>query len=400
MIPRDYYTNELEKFKDIQLIKVVTGIRRCGKSTLLRLFREQLVHSGVAAKRIQNINLEDPANRHLLDWESLYDHVNSHLVSGQKNYIFFDEVQAIPQFERAIDSLFINEDVDLYVTGSNARLLSSEIATLLTGRYVEIEMYPLSFAEYSSAYADQQDANQRFADYLKYGGFPQTVELRRNSTADAAQKYLRSIYDTVLYKDIMARTGSDNRKLEAVTRFLFDNVGNITSPKKIADTITSDGISITRNTIDSYLNSLVDSLVIYPIGRYEVKGRKLLQTLGKYYVVDTGLRTTILGSSADIDRGHTLENVVYLELRRRYSDVWIGKVGNTEVDFVVRDHDGRTTYYQVAASVTDTDTLTRELRPLRAIADDYPKYLLTLDAGSYDYDGIQQQNIVHFLLKN
>jgi predicted AAA+ superfamily ATPase len=382
----------------MHIIKIITGIRRCGKSTLLEIYRDKLAGYDVKPAQIQFINMEDPKNRHLLNWEDLYDKIDSSLLPDKMNYIFIDEIQNVAEFEKAVDGLFIKKNVDLYITGSNAYFLSSEIATILSGRYVEIKMLPLSFAEYASAFPDQPRTDLLFEQYLNNGSFPQTVELYKNNSASAAHEYLRGIYSTVLYKDIAQRLNADNNKLGVVANFMFDNISKITSPKKITDTIASDGYKMSRNTVEGYLKSLSESFILYQVGRYEVKGKKLLQTLGKYYVVDSGLRNIMLGVDALTDYGHLLENIICLELLRRNDNVWIGKVGDKEVDFVVRSKSGAIEYFQVTASMLDENTKSRELASLQNIQDNNAKFILTMDVGERNYDGIRQVNLIDWLL--
>jgi predicted AAA+ superfamily ATPase len=398
MISREDYLKTLRTYQNKDLIKVVTGIRRAGKSTLLELFRQELLRNGIKPANIQAINFELPEYTRTTDWRKIYNFIKAKFAKTGKNYIFLDEVQNIPKFEKLADGLYASKNVDLYITGSNAYFLSSELATLLAGRYIELKILPLSFKEYVSAFKDNKSPARRFADYINYGSFPYVAELLSTGTAEI-DRYLAGIYDTVLYKDILAKLQpGDATKIENVTRFMFDNIGNITSPGKIANTMTSLHQKISHPTVDAYLKTLTDSFVLYPVRRYDIKGKKLLQTLNKYYVVDTGLREMLLGRDNTADRGHILENIVYLELLRRNQNVWTGKETLGEVDFVVRTKAGYTEYYQVTETMLGKETRARELRPLDVIADHNPKYIITLDAGEYSYNGIKQINAIDWLL--
>lgn len=393
MVLRNRYLEKLRKTKGKQIIKAITGVRRCGKSTLLMQFQDELLKSGVESHQIVSVNFEDLAFKELLDYGALHDYLLKRLQPGQMTYVFLDEVQNVPMFQKAVDSLYIKPNVDVYLTGSNARLLSGELATLLSGRYVEISMLPLSFAEYFELIGgDRRDA---WNAYFRRGGFPFAVTLEDE---EVWRDYLLGIYHTVLLKDIVARKNiSDVAVLESVTGFLFDNVGNIVSSKKIADSLTSNGRKTTSITVENYINALTESFILYKVGRYNIKGKQYLKSLEKYYLVDLSLRRMLLGDSAT-DLGHVLENIVYLELIRRGYQVRIGKVGEQEIDFVaVKGSDRR--YFQVAASVLDPATFTREITPLKAIKDNYPKTILTLDELPLEHEGIQQINILDFLLQ-
>lgn len=401
MIKREKYLERLRAFKDTDVIKVVTGARRSGKSTLLGMFRDELVRGGIDLSHTISINFEDLAYRDILTAEAAYDYITAKLTTDQKYYIFLDEIQNVVEFEKMADSLYIKDNVDLYITGSNAYFLSSELATMLTGRYIQIHLLPLSFAEYTTAFTDNKPLAERFEDYIRYGSFPYVAELLASkNTGIDIDTYLLSIYDTILYKDILARLQpEDATKIEHVARFMLDNIGSKTSPSKISNTLTSMNQKVSHPTVDSYLKALVDSFVLYKASRYDIKGKRLLQTLDKYYVVDTGLRRTVLGANAAKDRGHTLENVVYLELLRRNNNVWIGKEKATEIDFVTQTRDGQTKYYQVTETMLSEETRSREIRPLDRLTDHNPKYIITMDYGSYSYNGIQQVNILDWLLK-
>ena len=395
MINRSEYLEQLIRFKDKQLIKVVMGIRRCGKSTLLELFREELMKSGVLEEQIITINFEDADNESFMDRKVLYTHIKERLLPSKMNYIILDEIQHVDEWQRVVDSLFIQKNCDVYITGSNAYLLSGELATLLSGRYVEIKMLPLSFAEYVSALNDKTDLSLKYRSYLTNSSFPYALELVKPNDIRA---YLDGIYNSVVLNDVVKRKKvADVSALESVIRFMFDNIGNITNPKNIADTMTSGGSKISSHTVVSYLEALCDSFILYKAGRFDIKGKQYLKTGEKYYVADIGLRYYLLGSQK-ADMGRSLENIVYLELLRRGYDVRIGKIENNEVDFVTTNEDG-VAYYQVALTVRDENTLARELKPLNSISDHYPKYLLTLDADpNVSHNGIMQINALDWLL--
>lgn len=396
MINREEYLDELIRWKDKDLIKVVTGIRRCGKSTLFDLFIDYLKMSGVKSNQIIYINLED-ADYDFKDYKELYHFINEKIISEDNFYVFLDEVQNVPGFQRAVDSLYIKKNVDVYITGSNAYLLSGELATLLSGRYIEIKMLPLSFKEYVSAF-DNNNYQQLFLDYMRNGGMPGNINILKSNVNDL-DKYLDGIFSTIVYKDIMARNNiTDKLLLESVIKYIFDSIGIPISIKKISDTLTSKGISTSNHTVENYITALLESFLIYKAERFDVKGKNLLARDYKYYVVDSGLRSYLLGKKADSDMGHILENIVYLELLRRGYKVYVGKVDDLEVDFVAENRDGLR-YYQVALTVRDEKVLERELRSLQKTGDHYPKTLLTLDMDlETDYDGIKKINVVDWLL--
>ncbi|MDR2048852.1 MAG: ATP-binding protein [Treponema sp.] len=401
MIPRPEYLKRLFGFKDKQLIKIVTGVRRCGKSTLLELYQAELAKRGVDSEQIQSINLEDPAYRNLPDWEKLYDYINTRLLPDRKNYIFIDEIQNVKDFQKAADGLFIKKNVDLYLTGSNSRMQSGEWATLLSGRYVEIHMFPLSFKEYADAFPYFGTADAMFAGYLEYGSFPYITSMMESNLKIIKSQvfdYLSGVYNTIVLKDVVENKRiKEVGRLERVIKFMSDNIGSETSIKKISDMLTADGIKILPLTVESYLDAFRDSYILYRADRYDVKGKKLLKTLNKYYLVDMGLRRFLLGDKP-IDSGHVLENVVYLELLRRNHKVYVGKVGGKEVDFVTEGPDG-TEYYQVSETVRGRETLARELFPLDAIRDHNPKFLLTRDYDPHvSHNGIKQLNVLDWLL--
>lgn len=396
MINRSEYLNQLIRWREKQIIKVVTGVRRCGKSTLFTLYIDYLKSVGVADDQIISVNLEDLEYDALLDYKALYAYVRDRLCDGRTTYVFIDEAQNCKDFEKAVDSLFIKPDVDVYITGSNAYMLSGELATLLSGRYITIDMLPLSFKEYCEA-TGGNDTKQAFNDYLRFGSFPYVAMLEKDESV--IKSYIDGIYNTILVKDVAQREGiTDIPLLESIVKTLADSIGSPVSTKKISDTISSSGRKISVNTVDHYLRALADSYIFYKADRYDIKGRQYLKTLGKYYLVDTGIRSMLLSGSA-ADLGHLIENVVFLELLRRGFRVNTGKLAEKEVDFVASSRD-EVLYYQVSASVLSEDTLKRELEPLQKIADNHPKVLLTLDvigAGA-NYEGIRQLNLIDWLL--
>ena len=398
MIPRNEYLDNLISFRDKQLIKVVTGIRRCGKSTLFELYQDYLLNHGVERDQISAYNLEAGEYADITNSKALFQLVNDQLVSDRMNYIFLDEVQRVADFQKAVDALFIKKNCDVYITGSNAHLLSGELATLLSGRYVEIKMLPLSFKEYVSARTDNANIDRMYQDYIHNSSFPYTLELNRPKDI---RQYLEGIYDSIVLKDIIARRRIyEPDMLKSVVRFLFDNVGNLCSTKKIADSMTSAGRKIAVHTVENYLDALTESFIFYKVGRYDIKGKQYLKTGDKYYAADIGLRYSVLGSKK-ADEGHILENIVYLELLRRGYEVYVGKVGSTEVDFIAINEEGEE-YYQVAYTLRDADgtTLQRELAPLNSISDHNPKYLLTMDYGAViSHNGIKQIHVLDWLLR-
>lgn len=398
LIKRKEYLKQLINWRDKKVIKVITGVRRCGKSTLMDLYKSCLLEQGVANEQIISINFEDYDYIDLLEPRNFYAYVKERILSdGRMTYCFFDEIQNVKDFERVVDSLYIKPNVDIYITGSNAYMLSSELATLLSGRYVEIKMLPLSFKEYVEASGDERELARKYRSYIETSSFPYVLDMKQD--ARVIREYLNGIYNTIVVKDITQRNKfPDTMMLESVLRFAYDNIGNILSTKKIADTMTSDGRKIDTKTVEKYLNALMESYMLYQCKRYNIKGKQYLKTLDKYYAVDMGMRKVLLGSKA-MDAGHILENIVYLELLRRGYDVYIGKVDDLEVDFVAMDDKGMT-YYQVSATVRDEKTLMRELASLQSINDHYPKILLTLDDDpEMEYAGIRKFNALDWLLE-
>ena len=395
MIDRPAYMDWLERWRGKDVIKVVTGLRRCGKSTVLKLFRERLLKQGVSPERIIAINFESLDENYPTEAQPLYDHIVSRLTPGGINYVFLDEIQHVHEFERAADGLYVRDDVDLYLTGSNADLLSSELATRLTGRYVELRMLPLSFREYRGTRPATESPEQSFNRYLLYGGLPYAATL--DDDQDIAD-YLGGVFNTILVKDIALRHPRINTNaFNDVASFLADNAGKITSIKGMADAMKQTHRGISPTTVGEYITALCENYLLFRADRYDIKRKAYLKTLEKYYLGDPGFRFWFLGKTGG-DLGHRVENVVYLELLRRYRFVHIGKVGTTEVDFYTPDPNGDH-YYQVSPSVMDEGTLTRELRPLKTIGDNHPKTLLTMDrVGEGDHAGIKQVNILDWLL--
>lgn len=396
-IVRKEYLERLRNLQHKKLIKIITGIRRCGKSTVMEMFRDELLENGVDENQIIFLNFEDYDNKHLRNPDELYSYIKERLTK-KMNYIFLDEIQSVENFPEIVDSLYIKDNVDIYITGSNSSLLSSEIATLISGRYVEIKMLPLSFTEFVQATKQEKQLSQAYRQYVETSSFPYVIELLQ--TPDEINSYLEGIYNTILVKDIIDRKKiADTLVLKSVSQFLFDNIGLELSSKRIADTLTSNGRKSDSKTIEKYITSLEESFIVYKASRYNIKGKEYLKSLEKYYVSDIGLRNFMLGKKA-MDVGHILENIVYLELIRRGYEVYVGKVDDMEIDFVAQNTQGNT-YIQVSASVRDENTLERELKPLKAVRDNYPKILLTLDDDpDGDYDGIIRKNALDWLKNN
>lgn len=396
IIERKEYLNKLITWKDKQLIKIVTGVRRCGKSVLLKMYQDYLKNNGVKESQIVTINFEDLDYEELTNYKKLYNYLKEKLIPNKMTYIFLDEIQNVDQFPKVLDSFYIKDNVDIYVTGSNAHMLSSEIATMISGRYIQIEMLPLSFKEYMESTGNMNDRGIKYTEYLQNSSFPYALQLKNQP--DEIRDYLEGIYNTIVVKDIVHRKNiTDTMMLKSVLKFVFDNIGNPLSSKKISDTMTSLGRKINSRTVEKYLEAFSESYIIYPAKRYNIKGKEYLKSLEKYYIVDIGMRYMLLGSKM-MDTGHILENVVYLELLIRGYDVYVGKIDNYEGNFVAQNHKG-TIYYQVALIVRDEKTLQRELRPLQAIRDHYPKVILTMDEDpEIQYDGIRRINARDWLL--
>ena len=398
MIERKIYLDKLIGYKGKDFIKVVTGIRRCGKTTLFTQYINYLLVNGIDAKRIISINFDDFINKKLKNTDSLYNYITQLIDENNMNYIFLDEIQEVPNFEEVVNSLYKKDNTDIYITGSNSHLLSGELATYLTGRYVKIEMMPLSFSEFINQTEETVNLERNYQDYVMRGGFPaiQTLSYEFNQVTEA----LSAILETIVSRDIMQRNNfRDKRKIEDVLAFIMNNVGNEVSIRKIANTLTSDGRKISNSTVESYISEFLNSYLIYKAQRYDIKGKQYLKSLEKYYVCDIGLRNTFIGNK-NTDIGHILENIIFLELKRRYKDVYVGKVGNVEVDFVVNNLKS-IIYFQVSASVRDRKTLDREIKALNQIKDHYPKYILTLDNDpTRTMNGIIIMNALDWLINN
>lgn len=400
MISREIYLQKLQQLKDQNIIKVITGIRRSGKSTLLESFKNELIESGIAKKNIVFLNFEERENLHLTEWTTLYDEIIKTVSSDKKYYVFLDEVQLVNDFEKLINGLFRKKNIDLYVTGSNAYLLSSELATLLTGRYIAINVQPYSFAEYALAYSKEKNTDRLFRQYINTSSFPEAVTLAQHNEA-LVNDYLQSIYDTVVIKDIAERYKLRNlHNLHRIISFVFDSVGSYISPTNIAVALNQNSKkTISHNTISKYLDFLEKSYIVYPAPRYDIKGKELLTTNQKYYLVDLGLKNIATSNKYDADLGRKLENVVFFELLRRGGKVYAGKNNDKEIDFVVQKANNEREYYQVAFTITDEKTFEREISAFRNIKDNYPKYLLTLDFDNTSIEGIQKINVIDWLLK-
>jgi len=401
---RKEYLSKLNAYKDQDLIKVVSGLRRSGKSTLLEIFREQLKSQGISNEQIQFYNFELPENYLDKSWSDIYFEIKSKLKKDQPNYIFLDEVQNISQFEKLVDGLFVSENTDVYITGSNAFLLSSELATLLSGRYIEISILPFSFKEYLTARKIDTDNKYLnfevlFFDYVNETSLPKGVELRERGF-DKIIEYLEAIYTTIVEKDITQRHQiNDKRAFSNMAKFVANNIGSPLSPSNISSVLKSDGQSIHHATVEKYLDYLVASFVFYKVHRFDLKGKKQLATQEKYYLVDTGLMNLLLGKERTTDRGHILENIVFLELLRRGNKIWTGTSRNSEVDFVCKTPTGDIEYYQVAWQLSSETTIQREFSALEKINDNYPKFLLTTDSFTQERNGIKHKNVFLWLLE-
>lgn len=400
---RKEYISKLLSYKDKDLIKVVIGLRRSGKSTLLELYREQLLELGVGKRQIQFYDFELPENYLNKNWDNIYFDIKKKLQAEKPNYVFLDEVQNIPLFEKLVDGLFATKNVDVYITGSNAFLLSSELATLLSGRYIEISILPFSFKEYLAA-RNIDTSNKYlnyeafFFDYVNETSLPKGVELREGGF-NKIHEYLEAIYVTIIEKDITQRHQiNDKRAFGNIVKFVASNIGNALSPSNISKTLKQDGQSIHHATVEKYLEYLVASFVFYKVNRFDLKGKKQLATQEKYYLVDAGLLNILAGKERTTDRGHILENIVYLELLRRGNKIWTGTTRNTEVDFVCKTPTGDIEYYQVAWQMTSENTVEREFGSLEKINDNYPKFLLTADSFTQDRSGVKHLNVFNWLL--
>ena len=405
LINRPAYLNQLIQNKDVDLVKIVTGIRRCGKSALLDLFHQYLVESGITESNIIHMNLESLRYRSITDYLTFYDYVSERIAKEGKTYLIFDEPQAVEHWEKAIESFRLDFDVDIYITGSNAYMLSSEFSTLLSGRYIEIRLLPLSFKEFLTFYefSESITMEEKFQRYLQFGGMPILREYHFNEAR--SNQALEGIYSTVVLRDVLQRNPqADQATMQKIMLFLCSNIGSITSPNRIGNVLSNEGDiktgkvkNIAGKTVEKYIAMLRSAFIVSSVGRYDVKGKQLLKTLGKNYIVDIGFRNMLLGYR-DVDRGHILENIVYLELIRRDYNVYIGKVGETEIDFVAEKPNEKL-YIQVTESMQSTETRERELRPLRMISDNYEKIVLSMDHSYINsYDGIKSINLIYWLL--
>lgn len=398
LIPRPEYMNFLKRYQDHHLIKVISGVRRCGKSTLFYLYRQYLLNHGVMPEQIITINFEDLAYESLCEYHALYRYIMERMQADKMNYIFLDEIQHVKNFEKVVDSLFIKDNADVYITGSNAYFMSGDLATLLTGRYVELSMLPLSFREFSQGMTGDMSLSEQYNAYIRISSFPYALQFQDDF--QAVEEYLSGIYNTILVKDTLRRMrSSDTMMVESLMKFLAANIGSLISPNKIANSMTSAGRKIDNKTVEKYLQGLKDSLLIYQADRFDVRGKQLLKINAKYYLVDPAFRRLLINDTGR-DTGHILENIVYLELLRRGDKVYVGQLPRGEIDFVV-EKSGTREYYQVAESTLLPEVLERELKPLQSVPDQYPKYLLTLDeiAPEADYDGIKKKNVLRWLLE-
>ena len=398
-IVRNEYMERLWVLRNQNLIKVVTGVRRSGKSTIMLQFQKRLFDENPAAT-VLSINFDVPEYRFLAEksWKEVYDYLQKFLKPNVKSYVFLDEVQNVAEFEKLLEGLFVNPQVDLYVTGSNAYLLSSELATLLTGRAFEINVLPFSFAEYVAFTGKKDNLQKSYTEYVQTGGFPEAIRLSFAGIIYSDQ-YVHGVFQNIYQNDIQKRHKIYNKEAYLrVVNFLIDSVGSSVSATNIANVLSANGNKITNKSISSYINTLVESYIFYKANRYDIKGKQHLSTLEKYYMVDLGLRNALLGKELSTDRGHLLENVVYLELIRKNNQVWVGKIDDLEVDFVVRNPEGDTQYIQVAQTLQNPDTLARELKPFNKIADHHEKMIITMDYEKGSYNGVKQINIIDWLL--
>ena len=404
LIERKEYLDKLLSYKDKDIIKVVTGLRRSGKSTLLELFRNRLLENNVMPEQTQFYNFELPENYLNKSWETLYFEIKSKLQANKPNYIFLDEVQNIADFEKLVDGLYASENVDVYITGSNANLLSSELATLLSGRYIEISILPFSFAEYLEVRGI--DINNKylnyealFYDYVNETSLPKGVELREEGF-DKIYEYLEALYATIIEKDITQRYKIyDKRAFGNVAKFVAANIGSSISPNSISKALKADNQSVHRDTVEKFIEYLVESFVFYCVNRFDIKGKKQLATQEKYYLVDLGLLNVLVGRDRTADRGHILENVVYLELLRRGYKIWTGTLRDGEIDFTVKNRNGEVEYYQVSWEISNPEAEEREFTPLETVKDNYPKFLLSTESFPQSKAGIIHKNVFEWLLE-
>ena len=397
MIKRESYLKLLRDLKDVNLIKVATGVRRAGKSTILMQFRDELKQAG---NKTIYYNLEEKENAHLIEnSDALYDQIMSEIDPSTNNYIFIDEVQMVPDFERMLDSLYTKPYTDIYVTGSNAYMLSSDIATILTGRYVELKVQPLTFSEFIQFFPSN-DKTQLFQTYLTNGGFPEVANMLSSTATSEVPLYLESVYQSILEKDIKKRKAIRNMDdFRRVYLYCLDNIGNSTSANNIANVLNSNHQVIDRKTVDEYLQAMMDCFLLYRSARYDIRGKNILRTGEKYYTVDLGLADVLLGRPSSVNLGHRLENIVYLELKKRYGQVWVGKNYDKEIDFVVKNLNGETEYFQVSQTVVDKATLSRELASIENTGDYYKRTILTMDPLETSEKGILCRNLINWLVE-
>ncbi len=400
IVNRRNYIQQLEKLKDEHIIKVVTGLRRSGKSTLFEIFAQQIIDSGVPTNRVQQYNFEKPVFPETYTWRDIYREILEKTDKEKMNYIFLDEPQQILEFERLIDALYVEKFIDLYITGSNAYFLSGDLATLLSGRYITIHILPFSFAEFCESRKDTMlNKYELFNNYLYETSLPQGV-LLRNQGADIQNMYIQDVYNTIIEKDIKQRYNIQNmRSFDNLSKFLMGAIGSVVSPSNISKAMKQDHQDIHHNTVEKYIEYLINSYIFYQVNRFDIKGKQQLATQEKYYLIDIGFRNLKLGKFQHQDLGHILENIVYLELNRRGYQIWIGKVGEYEVDFIVKNALNKFEYYQVTWSMSDPKTAEREIRPLKSINDNYPKYIISTDIINSEIEGIEHVNIVDWLLK-
>ena len=397
MVKRVEYFEKLLKCKDKGLIKVITGVRRCGKSTLLLMYKDYLLENGISEDHIIFINFEDLDNEELTNYKALYNFINALIKDDKKYYIILDEIQNVNEFQKTIDSLYLKKNVDIYITGSNAYMLSSEIATLISGRYVQIEMLPLSYKEYKEG-MKEKNKEASLMSYIENTSFPQVIQFADDK--EFVKDYVESLFNTIVVKDILNRNKiSDIIVFKSILRFIIDNIGSTISSKKISDTLTSDGRKVDSKTVEKYINAMIESYILYQVKRYDIKGKQYLKSQEKYYIVDVGFKYSLVPNSR-LDLGHIIENIVYLELTRRGYKVYIGKTNEYEIDFVAHIGD-EIKYFQVTASIRSSETYDREMRPFKSIDDNYEKTILTLDDDLDENDnGVQIRNVESWLLED
>jgi len=403
LIYRQEYLDKLKAYRDKDIIKVVTGLRRSGKSTLFELYRRDLIEMGIKPEQTQLYNFELPENFLNKTWDTIYFEIKSKVIDGEPNYIFLDEVQNIPNFEKLVDGLYVSENIDVYITGSNAYLLSSELATLLSGRYIEISILPFSFSEYLKSrnidYSNKYlNFESLFFDFVNETSLPKGIELREEGY-DKIYEYLEALYTTIIEKDITQRHKiNDKRAFSNVIKFVASNIGNQVSPGSISKALKTDNQSVHHATVEKFINYLVQSFVFYCVHRFDIKGKKQLATQEKYYLVDLGFLNVLVGRERTADKGHILENIVYLELLRRGYKIWTGTLRNGEIDFIAKNRNGAIEYYQVIWELSTPETEEREFGSLEKVKDNYPKYLLSAESFPQSKNGIIHKNVFKWLL--